>query len=120
VLSQEFAEVWIAGKVGETEIEALRKALLECARRGRRRLRFRFYLNPREGLSYIEALRRVLLENVSMSIVVEERPIDELPLHAEKLKGEVLMVVGGGVGEIVSEALKNGGGKLRLAEGGGR
>lgn len=115
MLSQSFAEVWVAGDVGEAEVEALRKALLECARRGWRRIRFRFYRSS-PGLEYMEAFRQVLVENVSMSIVAEEHPLEALPVHAEVI-GEALLVVGRGAESVLEEALKRGGAKLRVLGG---
>lgn len=94
MLSQRFTEVWVIGEVDETDSELLKQALTTALVKGSRRVRFRFYLSAPGNLSYMEAMRHVLLENVAASIVVEEKPIEELKRDLETIRDEIIVVPG--------------------------
>ncbi|MCD6591693.1 MAG: hypothetical protein J7K78_01585 [Thaumarchaeota archaeon] len=96
MLSQEFFEVWIVGEVDDQLIEKLKEKLHEACGKSHRRIRFRFYSNnPRSNLAYLDAMRSVLLENTALSIVIEERGIEDLEKDSEHLKDEAILLVRG-------------------------
>lgn len=115
MLSQRFLRIWFAGELDEDAIEHLRRKIAEALARHERRILFRFYLNEGSREPYYDALRRILLNNVSLSIVVEERPIPELQSDLEKESGEILLIVGRGAprtlpgSNLVIEEVRGGG-----------
>ena len=94
MLGQRFSEVWIVGEPGEDMVEALKRVVRDNMFRRVKRLKLIFYLSNPRDLNYLNLLRPVLLENVSMSIVVEERPIKNLLDDARLVKDEVNVVMG--------------------------
>ena len=94
MLGQRFSEVWVVGELGEDAVETLKRIVRESMFRGVKRLKLIFYLSGPKDLNYLNLLRPVLLENVSMSIVVEERPIKNLLDDAGLVKDEVNVVMG--------------------------
>ena len=94
MLGQRFSEVWIVGEPGEDVVEALKRIVRDRMFRGVKRLKLVFYLSSPRDLNYLNLLRPVLLENVSMSIVVEERPLKNLLDDARLVKDEVNVVMG--------------------------
>ena len=100
MLSQKFLKVWFAGELDERAVEHLRRKLAGVLARRERRILLRFYLDEGSHESYYDALRNILLSNVSLSIVVEERPASELERdleNFEKASGEgILLVLGRG------------------------
>lgn len=92
MLAKRFYEVWVLGAPGEREVEEIKKCLFEAVRVGEARLRLRIYTNKVEDISYLGELRRLLLENTSLSIVVESRNIGELPRDLEAHEGEVIFI----------------------------
>ena len=120
VLGQRFSEVWIVGEPGEDIVEALKRIVRDSMFRGIKRLKLIFYLsNPRE-LNYLNLLRPVLLENVSMSIVVEERSIKNLLDDARLVKDEVNVVMGSMVPVELMKAVELSGGKFKVVRAHGR
>lgn len=93
MLSQKFLKVWFAGRLNEESIEALRRKIAEALVRRERRMLFRFYLDEGSREPYYDALRRILLENVSLSIVIEERPASQLQDDLEKEPDENLFLI---------------------------
>ena len=96
MLSQGFLKIWFAGELDDEAIERLRRKIAEALARHERRILFRFYLNEGSREPYYDALRRILLDNVSLSIVIEERPASELQNDLERESGEILLIVGRG------------------------
>ena len=94
VLGQRFSEVWIIGELGEDMVEALKRVVRNKMLEGVKRLKLIFYLSGPEDLNYLNLLRPVLLENVSMSIVVEERSVKSLLDDARLIKDEVNVIMG--------------------------
>jgi len=100
LFSQKFLKIWFAGELDERAVEHLRRKLAEALARRERRILLRFYLDESSHESYYDALRNILLSNVSLSMVVEERPASELErdlANLEKASGEgILLVLGRG------------------------
>lgn len=97
MLSQKFLKIWFAGELDEKAVEHLKRKLAEALARRERRILFRFYLDEGSTESYYDALRNILLSNVSLSVVVEGRPASELEKDLEKASGEeILLVLGRG------------------------
>jgi len=100
LFSQRFLRIWFAGELDERAVEHLRRKLAGVLARRERRILLRFYLDEGSHESYYDALRNILLSNVSLSIVVEERPASELERdleNLEKASGEgILLVLGRG------------------------
>jgi len=94
VLGRRFSEVWIVGELGEDMVEALKRVVRNKMLEGVKRLKLIFYLSGPEDINYLNLLRPVLLENVSMSIVVEERPVKSLLDDARLIKDEVNVIIG--------------------------
>ena len=94
VLAQRFSEVWIIGELGEDMVEALKRVVRNKMLEGVKRLKLVFYLSGPEDLNYLNLLRPVLLENVSMSIVVEERSVKSLLDDVRIIKDEVNVIMG--------------------------
>ena len=105
MLSQRFTEVWVIGGVDEADSELLKQALITALTKGSRRIKFKFYLPNPGDLGYMEAMRPVLLENVVASIVVEEKPLEELERDLETV-GEEVIVVSGREGRSILDSLE--------------
>ena len=114
VLGQRFSEVWIVGEPGEDIVEALKRVVRDSTSRGVKRLKLVFYLRGPRDLNYLNLLRPVLLENVSMSIVVEERSIKNLLDDARLVKDEVNVVMGSMVPIEFMKAVELSGGKFKV------
>jgi hypothetical protein len=93
LFSQKFLKIWFAGELDEEAVEYLKRKLGEALARRERRILLRFYLEEGSHESYYDALRNILLSNVSLSIVVEERPASELERDLEKASGEEFLLV---------------------------
>jgi len=114
MLGQRFSEVWIVGEPGEDMVEALKRVVRDSTSRGVKRLKLVFYLRGPRDLNYLNLLRPVLLENVSMSIVVEERSIKNLLDDARLVKDEVNVVMGSMVPIEFMKAVELSGGKFKV------
>jgi len=97
LLSQKFLKVWFAGELDEKAVEHLKRKLTEALAHRERRILIRFYLDKSPQETYYDALRNILLNSVSLSVVIEERPASELERDLEKASGEgILLVLGRG------------------------
>ncbi len=114
MLGQRFSEVWIVGEPGEDMVEALKRIVRDSMFRGVKRLKLIFYLSNPKDLNYLNLLRPVLLENVSMSIVVEERSIKNMPDDAKLIKDEINVVVGKPVPVEFTKAVELSRGRLKV------
>jgi len=94
VLDQRFSEVWVVGEIDEGIVKALKEVMRNERLKGIKRLKFVFYLSDPEDLNYLNLLRPVLLENVLMSIVVEERSVKNLLDDVKLVKDEVNVIMG--------------------------
>ena len=82
--------------------------------KGVKRLKFVFYLNDLKDLNYLNLLRPALLENISMSIVVEERSVKNLLNDAKLVKDEINVIMGKVVPAGFMEAVKLSRGRLKV------
>ena len=120
MLGQRFSEVWIVGEPGEDMVEALKRVVRDSMFRGVKRLKLIFYLSGPKDLNYLNLLRPVLLENVSMSIVVEERSIKNLLDDARLVKDEVNVVMGSMVPVEFMKMVELSGDKFKVVRAHGR
>lgn len=95
MLSQRFFKIWFTGELNEEAIEHLTRKIAEALVRRERRVLLRFYLDESSRESYYDALRRILLNNVSLSIIIEERPVSQLRDDLEKVSGEEMLLIFG-------------------------
>ena len=116
MLGQSFSEVWIVGELGEDMVEALKRIVRNRMFGGVKRLKLIFYLSNPEDLNYLNLLRPVLLENVSMSIVVEERPVKSLLDDARLIKDEVNVIIGKMVSAELVKAIELSRDRLKVVE----
>ena len=96
MLDQRFSEVWVVGEIDEDIVKALKEIVRDEKLRGVKRLKFIFYLSDPKNFNYLNLLRSALLENTSMSIVVEEKSLENL-LDDVKLIDEEVKVIRGKV-----------------------
>ena len=120
MLGQRFSEIWVVGELGEDAVETLKRIVRESMFRGVKRLKLIFYLSNPKDLNYLNLLRPVLLENVSMSIVVEERSIKNMPDDAKLIKDEINVVVGKPVPVEFTKAVELSRGRLKVVGAHGR
>ncbi|MCD6261198.1 MAG: hypothetical protein J7J28_05390 [Thaumarchaeota archaeon] len=120
VLGQRFSEVWIVGEPSEDIVEALKRVVRDSTSKGVKRLKLIFYLSNPRDLNYLNLLRPVLLENVSMSIVVEERSIKNLLDDVRLVKDEVNVVMGSMVPVEFMKAVELSGSKFKVVRAHGR
>lgn len=92
MLSESFHEIWIVGELGDEDVEKIKEAIAKRVLKGERRIKIKFYLREIGSLPYLEGLRKVLLENVHASIVVEEKAIDELMRELERSEKKVAIL----------------------------
>ena len=102
LLAKEAEEVWVLGDAGKAMVEELRELLIKAARSGKKRMRLIFYLDDPRRLDYLNLLRAVLVENTSMSIIVEEKPRKTLE-HDLKNRKERPRII---PRELISDPLK--------------
>ena len=114
MLGQRFSEIWVVGELGEDAVETLKRMVKDSMFRGVKRLKLIFYLSNPKDLNYLNLLRPVLLENVSMSIVVEERSIRNMPDDAKLIKDEINVVVGKPVPVEFMKAVELSRGRLKV------
>jgi len=95
MLEEHFEEIWFAGELDEDGLRRLREGVVEVFMRGGRRVKLRFYLEDPSGLQYFEVLRKLLLDNTVMTIVVEDRGLDKLLEDASRAGAEPTLVVKG-------------------------
>ena len=93
MLKEHFSEVWFAGELDEESVKKLREKMISILKNGARRIRFRFYLKSRENSQYLDAIRKILLENTALTIVIEDECIEKLPEDVEKIGGQVVLIV---------------------------
>lgn len=95
MLSQRFLKIWFAGELDEEAIEHLKRKIAEALAHHERRILFRFYLDEGSREPYYDALRRILLSNVSLSVVIEERSASQLQSDLERASGEEILLIFG-------------------------
>lgn len=93
MLARRFYEVWVLGGLDRGEVEEVKKCLSEAVMRRVERLRIRVYNRDSEDLSYLDGLKAILLENASLSIVVESRDVGRLVDDLESHEGEITLIV---------------------------
>jgi len=93
MLKEHFSEVWFAGELDEESVKKLREKMISILKKGERRIRFRFYLKSRENSQYLDAIRKILLENTALTIVIEDEGIEKLPEDVGKISGQVVLIV---------------------------
>ena len=120
MLGQRFSEVWVVGELSENLVEILKRVVKDSMFKGVRRLKLVFYLSDPKDLSYLNLLRPALLENVSMSMVVEERSIKNMPADAKLVKDEINVVVGRPVPVELMEAIELSRDRLKVVRAHGR
>ncbi|MCX8188020.1 MAG: hypothetical protein N3F65_05385 [Nitrososphaeria archaeon] len=94
MLARRFYEVWVLGGLSKGEAEEIKRCLSEAVMRRAERLRIRIYNKNSEDLSYLDELKGILLENVSLSIVVESRDVGKLVEDLESHEGEITFIIG--------------------------
>ncbi|MEM0080046.1 MAG: hypothetical protein QXE61_08215 [Nitrososphaerota archaeon] len=93
VLDKTFYEIWHIGEVDDLSIDKIIDYMNKAISEGARSIRLRFYLNSYGDLSYIQYIRRILLNNTLATIVVEDRVIEELGKDVEKLNNNVIVIM---------------------------
>lgn len=93
MLNRRFYEVWFLGVLDEGGAEEIRKCLFEAAKRREERLRIRIYTKGPEDTSHLGALRKILIEDTSLSIVVESREAEKIDEDLESHEGEVTLII---------------------------
>lgn len=93
MLTKRFYDVWFLGRLDDVGVEKLKKYLFEAVKNGEERLRIRIYVRDGEEVSYLDELKKVLLENVLLSIVVESREIEKFAEDLESHRGEVALII---------------------------
>lgn len=97
MLNKKFFTIWFAGRLDDKAVEKLRRKLAEALARREQKVLLRFYLDEGSRESYYDALRRILLSNVALSVVVEERPAPDLQKDLEKPpEGGITLILGKG------------------------
>jgi hypothetical protein len=92
MLEKRFRDVWCVGEINEDVVDKIITQLSDFSSRATSRVRLRFYNDRAGDISYIEHLRKILLHNTNLSIVVEEKPIDELPGDVKSLEDEAVLI----------------------------
>lgn len=93
MLIRRFYEVWVFGRLDKRGAEEIRKCLFEAIRRREERLRIRIYGQDLEDVSHLGELRKILLENTSLSIVVELRDSEKIAEDLGSHEGEVTLII---------------------------
>lgn len=107
MLSQKFYNVWYVGEINEDGVDKIIECLLDYSSKAIGRVKLRFYLNNIQDLSYIAYVRRILLQNTSLSIVIEERLVEDLERDIKSAEDEVVVIKNRGDLEIpLSEKIK--------------
>ncbi|MCX8192485.1 MAG: hypothetical protein N3G77_01585 [Nitrososphaeria archaeon] len=110
MLKQRFHEIWYVGKLDEDGVNTIVDQMSNVFIKVKDRVRLRFYLDNQNDLSYIASCRRILTENIALSIVIEDKPLDDLKKDIETVKDEVVLICNKfDLGEINNE-------KVRLVE----
>lgn len=93
MLTGRFYEVYFLGRLDEVGVEKLKECVFEATKRGEERVRIRFYVRDGADISYLDELKKVLLENVLLSIVVESRELEKLTEDLESDEGEITLII---------------------------
>lgn len=91
MLGQRFHDIWYVGEVSEEGVDRIIECLLEYHSKAGMRIRLRFYLENVDDLSYMTHVRRILLQNTSLSILVEARRTEDLERDIESAE-EVTLI----------------------------
>lgn len=92
VLGQRFYNIWYVGEVTEEGIDRVIEFLRSLQFKAESGVKIRFYLENVAGLRYLHHVRRVLISNTSLSIVVEEKLLSELENDAQSMDGEIVLI----------------------------
>ncbi|MEM1584328.1 MAG: hypothetical protein QXF28_04885 [Nitrososphaerota archaeon] len=92
MLGQRFHDIWYVGEVSEEGVDRIIECLLDYHSKAEMRIRLRFYLENVDDLSYMVHVRRILLQNTSLSILVEARPIEDLKRDVEAAEEEITLI----------------------------
>lgn len=114
MLDQRFSEIWVVGEIDEDLVKALKEAVRDGKLRGVKRLKFVFYLSDPENFNYLSLLRPALLENTLMSIVVEEKPIKNLPDDVKLIDDEIKVIRGKIIPAEIMKVIETSKDKLRI------
>jgi hypothetical protein len=99
ILGQRFYDVWYVGELSEEGVDRIIECLLDYSCRAAGRVRLRFYLQNIGDLTYMAYVRRILLQNTSLSIVIEEKSIQDLEKDIELAKdGDGIVLIKNMVG----------------------
>jgi len=93
ILSQRFYDVWYVGEISEDGVDRIIECLLDYSCKVAGRVRLRFYLQNMKDLTYMAYVRRILLQNTSLSIVIEEKSIKDLERDIGSAKDEDRIVL---------------------------
>ncbi len=92
MLEQRFSNIWCVGEINEEVVDKIIMYMSDFSSRATNRVRLRFYNDRAGDISYIDNLRKILLHNTNLSIVVEEKPIDELQGDVASLEDEAVLI----------------------------
>lgn len=93
ILGQRFYDVWYVGEISEDGVDRIIECLLDYSCKATGRVRLRFYLQNMEDLTYMAYVRRILLQNTSLSIVMEEKSVEDLERDIRAVKDEDRIVL---------------------------
>ncbi len=107
ILDQRFYNVWYVGEINEDGVDRIIECLVNYSSKAIGRVRLRFYLKNIQDLSYIAYVRRILLQNTSLSIVIEEKLVEDLERDIKSAEDEIVVIKNRGGLEIpLSEKIK--------------
>ncbi|MEN2975505.1 MAG: hypothetical protein ABDH32_08055 [Candidatus Caldarchaeales archaeon] len=107
VLKQRFHNIWYVGELDEKGVDRIIQQLKNLPGKVTPRVRIRFYLGDGKDLTYLANCRRILLENFSISIVIEDRHVDELKKDIESAREDVILIANGiHIEDIKNERIK--------------
>lgn len=92
MLGQRFYDIWYIGKVNDEGLDKIIECLFDHHSRAEMRIRLRFYLENVEDLSYMAYVRRILLQSVGLSIIIEAKPVGDLERDIKLAKEEVTLI----------------------------
>ncbi len=92
MLGERFHNIWYVGEVSEEGVDKIIQYLTDFSSKAVGRVRLRFYIDKPGDISYLANIKRILLHNTSLSIVVEERLVDELQKDLASIDDEVILI----------------------------
>lgn len=93
MLSKRFYEIWLLGTLDDKVMEKIKECLSDAIRCREERARIRIYTEDQNDVSYLDYLRKVLIDNTLLSIVLEFRDIKKIFEDLESKDGEVTLII---------------------------